>query len=36
MGMRRAASNRRLKALIEQGLNIQILSECDFIELTRV
>ena len=35
-GYEKSSKQRKAEALIEQGLNIQILSECDFSELTRV
>ena len=35
-GYEKSSKHRKAEALIEQGVNIQILSECDFSELTRV
>ena len=35
-GYEKSSNHRKAENLIEQGLNIQILSECDFSELTRV
>ena len=35
-GYEKSSKHRKAEALIEQGLNIQILSECDFSELTGV
>ena len=35
-GYEKSSNHRKAEDLIEQGVNIQILSECDFSELTRV